>query len=121
MQPPGSHNFTLRTSVWDQTSYGYVGKDNFVDLLMIGGGMSEGTSSTAPVPGAPACTHLSYGWCKFPYCGFPEPAWKPWPGSVCFPRPLWPVASFLCGLFGVVAPFPCGLFDLYHCPHATCT
>merc|ERR1711865_736223 len=66
-QKEGQANFTLRATPWGGTpSYGHV-----IDATTL-------TLSKA-TPNASDCTKLSAGWCKFPYCGFPEPKWEPFP------------------------------------------
>ena len=55
--------------------------------------------------GAPPCTYLEQlGWCKFPYCGFPEPTWPPFkpdrpaPPLPAPPPPPPPEVKISCGV-----------------------
>ena len=82
-QSARSTTFTLRATPWgDSGSSGKVISPTQVSLAMVGAsGPQTLTISAAAAPGAPPCTQLSSGWCKFPFCGFPEPQWPPWPAT----------------------------------------
>ena len=101
-----SGEFLLRTTPWNAeglSSHGHFVENDEVSLLMVGGGMKSSKVVANPdVKGAPPCTYLaSIGWCKFPYCGFPEPSWPPFkpdkpapPG----PPPSPPEVKLSCGV-----------------------
>ena len=80
-----SNKIAVRATPWQgKTGFGTV-RDHEVSLVMIGATHPEkGTITKSPHKSpegteAPDCTYLPFGWCKFPYCPFPEPQWKPWP------------------------------------------
>mmetsp|Transcript_31425 Transcript_31425/g.82421 ORF Transcript_31425/g.82421 Transcript_31425/m.82421 type:complete len:456 (-) Transcript_31425:265-1632(-) len=90
---------------WDgslQVSHGTVSADGTeVTLLMIGGHMETAKIGRSPVAGAPDCTYLGFGWCKFPYCEVPEPQWPPFPAPAPPPGP-----NPDCAVNGTACPPP---------------
>ena len=82
-QRPTENNFSVFTTPWDARglySTGMVTSADTATWLMAGASQASSywISASTRVPNAPPCTMLSSGWCKFPYCGVPEPKWPPW-------------------------------------------
>lgn len=92
-QREGDSNFTIWSTPWDarglftRGTISETGKT--ATWSMVGAGPSTySISASTLVPNAPPCTLLSCGWCKFPFCGVPEPRWAPWgPAKPFAPRP----------------------------------
>jgi len=95
-QAEGSPNFTLRATPWGSSlSHGEVTSATTAQLLMVGGGTtSVQIKASSRVANAPPCTALSTGWCKFPYCGFPQPPWPAWSPPTPPPAPPAPPPNF---------------------------
>ena len=93
---PSSPNFTLRATPWGSSlSHGEVTSATTAQLLMVGGGTtSVQIKASSRVANAPPCTALSTGWCKFPYCGFPQPSWPAWSPPTPPPAPPAPPPNF---------------------------
>ena len=73
-QRPGQTNFTIQTTPWNAKglySTGWVRSDSTATWLMVGAPAPSTYQVYASKlsPGAPPCTMLSSGWCKFPFCG----------------------------------------------------
>ena len=125
-QEANSKNFTLRTTPWGSSlSYGHVIDATHVTLLMVGGGMEVLTIAAGSTT-EPSCTQLSSGWCKFPYCGFPEPHWPAWsppepppppappsPPAPTFPPPTW-TPTWNLTESTTIQPSSPGFFDPNH-------
>eukprot|EP01047_Picozoa_sp_COSAG01_P039756 COSAG01_NODE_3303_length_6294_cov_3.018402_5_plen_701_part_00 len=79
-QRPGHSNFTVRATPWGAfASHGHVVGTDHIQLRYVGDARVRSYEISA-APDGPPCTMLSNGWCKFPWCGFPEPSdWPPWP------------------------------------------
>lgn len=103
--------FIVRTTPWNDlglSSYGHFSNATTVELLMAGPGAHMRSSAIVASPkaaGAPPCTYLEQlGWCKFPYCGFPEPTWPPFkpdrpaPPLPAPPPPPPPEVKISCGV-----------------------
>ena len=78
----------MRATPWGASaSHGHVVDTTHIQLRYVGDSRVR-TYEISAAPGGPPCTALSNGWCKFPWCGFPEPTdWPPWPPVAPSPPP----------------------------------